>query len=322
MSGRRDQAPETPAAIDSRALRRALGQFATGVTIITALDPDTGAPIGRTANSFSSVSLDPPLVLWSVNRASRSAPAFVAAPRFAVNVLSADQIDISGRFASPTADKFAGVDWRPGLGGVPLLPEVSAVFECRKAAEHAGGDHVVILGEVERFARYDRPGLVFAEGRYGLVVDHPIQDVPSAEGAPAAEPHPYDDFLIPLLFRAYEALFASFSVLLDAAGATGPEMRILAILSIRPGCTFERLMRATYLGEQTAEDALARLVAEGLVSGERTSGLDLTQAGRERLRELIRLAQQFEAEQLGEIGPTELARLKALLRRLSEDGQS
>lgn len=302
---------------DSRALRRALGQFATGVTVVTTRDPAGGYPVGMTANSFTSVSLDPPLILWSITRTSRSLPAFLAAPNFAVNVLSADQIDLSVRFARHAEDKFAGLDWSEGLGGLPILPNLSASFECRRVASHDGGDHVILVGRVERFARFERPGLVFAEGRYGLVADHPMQDRPVPPAGEVGEPHPYDDFLIPLLFRAYEALFAAFSEWLEAAGTSGAEMRILAVLSIRPGADFERLTRATYLGEQTTEAALAPLLAAGHVTGGRETGLALTDAGYRRLAGLIRLAERFEAGQMGDLGAHEVDRLKALLRRLA-----
>ncbi len=304
-------------AIDTHDLRKALGQFATGVTVITTIDPETGTPIGRTANSFSSVSLDPPLVLWSINRSSPSASAFLAASRFAVNILSADQIDISGHFAKSGGDKFAGVDWQQGLDGVPLLPGASAVFECSRTAAHEGGDHLIIVGAVDRFTRYDRPGLVFADGRYGLVADHPVLDNDGSTGSPVSEPHPYDDFLIPLLFRAYETLYSKFAEVLDAVGTNGAQMRILAVLSIRPDIGFERLMRSTYLGEQTTEDALTILVAAGLVDGERDSGLRLTADGLHRLSRLIEMAQHFENEQLASLSAADLQNLKAALRSLS-----
>ncbi|TCT11933.1 flavin reductase (DIM6/NTAB) family NADH-FMN oxidoreductase RutF [Tepidamorphus gemmatus] len=304
---------------DSRELRRALGQFATGVTVVTTRDPASGHAVGMTANSFSSVSLEPPLILWSITRTARSLPAFLAASHFAVNVLSAEQIDLSVRFARPAEDRFAGIAWREGLGGAPLLPNLSALFECRRVASHEGGDHIILVGKVERFARFERPGLVFAQGRYGLVADHPMQQ-PAAAPESGRDPHPYDDFLIPLLFRAYETLFAAFSEELEAAGTSGPEMRILAVLSIRPGANFDRLTRAAYLGEQTTEAALARLIGAGHVAGDRRTGLMLTESGTARLAWLIRIAERFEAGRMGELGPGEVDRLKAMLRRLAGTG--
>ncbi len=155
---------------DTRDFRRALGQFATGVCIVTARDP-AGEPTGLTVNSFASVSLEPPLVLWSLARTSSVFAAFDAAPHFAVNVLAADQLDLSNRFASP-GDRFTGLEWEDGHHGLPLLRGCLANFECTVAARHEGGDHIIFIGEV---ARYDaRPGepLLYSGGRYALAVPH------------------------------------------------------------------------------------------------------------------------------------------------------
>lgn len=153
-----------------RALRDTLGAFATGVTVVTALDPD-GRAIGLTVNSFNTVSLDPPLVLWSLSLASPSLEAFRRASHFAVNVLAADQQALSERFAQRNSDKFAGLDWREGLGGVPLLPGCCAILECRNETQHAGGDHLIFIGRVEGCSRSDRAPLVFHGGRYRVLGD-------------------------------------------------------------------------------------------------------------------------------------------------------
>jgi DNA-binding MarR family transcriptional regulator len=134
-----------------------------------------------------------------------------------------------------------------------------------------------------------------------------------------AAPHPYDDFLIPLLFRAYETLFAKFAEQLNAAGTDGAQMRILAVLSIRPRIDFGRLTRSTYLGEQTAEDAIDILKARGLVTKDHTGCFGLTKEGRDRLSHLIGMAQRFETDQLAALGPVELARVKTALREISQD---
>ena len=153
------------AAPDAASFRAALGMFATGVTIVTARAAD-GSLVGLTANSFNSVSLSPPLVLWSLGRASYSAQAFLAATHFAVNVLSAGQIALSRHFAHPSEDKFAGVATREGMGGLPLLADAAAVFECSTEAIHPGGDHAILVGRVERYAYSEREPLVFSRGRY------------------------------------------------------------------------------------------------------------------------------------------------------------
>jgi flavin reductase (DIM6/NTAB) family NADH-FMN oxidoreductase RutF len=157
---------------DPRELRRALGQYATGVTVVTCLGPD-GEQVGMTANSFTSVSLDPPLVLWCPAKSASSTPAFTAAKHFAVNVLGADQHHVSRQFATPTGDKFLGVPVRPGRSGAPLLGDTVAAFECRTVAVHDAGDHLIMLGEVERFDAPGGPPLVFHSGLYHLATRHP-----------------------------------------------------------------------------------------------------------------------------------------------------
>lgn len=154
-----DEAPSEP-----RTFRRALGSFPTGVTVITCRTDD-GRLVGLTANSFSSVSLDPALVLWSLVASSPSRQAFESSPHFAINVLSDQQGDICSRFAKPVEDKFQGVPWREGLGGLPLIEGAVAQFECQREAVHPGGDHIILLGRVMRYRSSDRSPLVFCNGR-------------------------------------------------------------------------------------------------------------------------------------------------------------
>jgi flavin reductase (DIM6/NTAB) family NADH-FMN oxidoreductase RutF len=152
--------------IDPREFRNALGTYATGVTIITAAGTD-GKPYGLTCNSFASVSLNPPLVLWSLVRYSSSLNAFQNATHFAVNVLGASQQALSNKFAKSSDEKFVGVEWSPGLGNVPLLKECVANFQCRSVNRYYGGDHVIFLGAVEAYAYNHGEPLLFARGRYG-----------------------------------------------------------------------------------------------------------------------------------------------------------
>jgi flavin reductase (DIM6/NTAB) family NADH-FMN oxidoreductase RutF len=151
--------------VERRTLRNALGEFATGVTVVTARGAD-GQPVGVTINSFASVSLEPPLVLWSLGQDSASLAVFESCSHFAVNVLAADQIDFSQRFSQPQADRFAGIELELGAGGAPLLPGCCAWFECRNHARYPGGDHVILLGHVENFRREQKPPLIFHSGRY------------------------------------------------------------------------------------------------------------------------------------------------------------
>jgi len=153
-------------AIDPDRFRHALGLFATGVTIVTASHPTAGL-IGITANSFNSVSLDPPLVLFSVARTARSLPAFLEAPGFAVNVLRRDQTELSKRFSVTDDDKWASVAHQLGRFGAPLLPDTMAAFDCLHYAHYDGGDHQILVGRVVGI-EHDAQGdpLLFYRGRY------------------------------------------------------------------------------------------------------------------------------------------------------------
>ena len=165
-----DSAPLSP--IDPHVpdtLRHAFASFATGVTVITALD-EQGAAVGMTANSFGSVSLDPPLVLWSLRRASSSLAAFAGAAHFAVNVLAETQVELSRRFASSQqADKFAEGHWAAGIGGSPVLAGCAAVFECAVDSQQLAGDHVLFIGRVLRVVDLAVAPLVFQGGHYRML---------------------------------------------------------------------------------------------------------------------------------------------------------
>jgi flavin reductase (DIM6/NTAB) family NADH-FMN oxidoreductase RutF/DNA-binding IclR family transcriptional regulator len=175
------------ASFDSRQLRNVLGTFTTGVTIVTTRDA-RGIPHGVTANSFSSVSLDPPLVLWSQALTSRSLEAFGDSEHFAVNILADDQIALSKHFAKSQEDKFATVDYTDGLGGVPVLPGTVAHFECVKVAAYPAGDHIIYVGRVERVGHSGRRPLAFAHGRYMVPCAHELGPIALQESnAPIAD---------------------------------------------------------------------------------------------------------------------------------------
>ena len=159
---RRAQAPSfTPTEF-----RAALGMFATGVTIVTARAAN-GKLVGLTANSFNSVSLSPPLVLWSLARAAGSMAVFSAGSHYAIHVLAADQRELAERFATRGLDRWAGIDHEVGAGGAPLLAGAAAVFECSNRSRYQEGDHVIFVGEVERcWHRPDASPLLFHGGRY------------------------------------------------------------------------------------------------------------------------------------------------------------
>lgn len=157
---------------DQKEFRNALGQFPTGVTVITTLD-DSGNPIGITASSFNSVSMDPPLILWSVDKNAHSAKVFQTAKYFNVNVLSEKQITISNNFAQKGEDKFTDITYKAGIDGCPILENTAAFFECKTWNLYDGGDHIIIVGEVVSYqCKPSVKPLVFSKGRYAKTINH------------------------------------------------------------------------------------------------------------------------------------------------------
>ena len=161
-----------PPAFSSAEFRTALGMFATGVTIVTART-DTGALVGLTANSFNSVSMTPPLVLWSLSKKAASLPVFSTGSHYAIHILSAQQQDLARRFASQGVDRFQGVEFSCGTAGAPLITGAAAIFECFNRSRYDEGDHVIFVGEVERCSH--NPGaspLLFHGGKF--YTEHPL----------------------------------------------------------------------------------------------------------------------------------------------------
>ena len=162
-----------PTTFDGRALRDVLGAFVTGVTVVTTVDGE-GRPFGLTANSFSSVSLDPPLVLWSQSLKAPSYPVFRDAERFAISILAEHQSGVSQHFARGGPDKFAGVETERGRSGLPLIRDAAAYLECRRVTSYPGGDHAVFLGQVEHIAQGPHRPLAFGHGRYLITSPHDL----------------------------------------------------------------------------------------------------------------------------------------------------
>jgi flavin reductase (DIM6/NTAB) family NADH-FMN oxidoreductase RutF len=162
----RSPAKAAPRPFSSTQFRAALGTFATGVTIVTARDA-AGLPVGITANSFASVSLDPPLVLWSLGNAANSLPIFSGNSHYVINVLSAEQAHLAQRFSKRSENPFEGVDYVLSRTGQPILTGVSAWFECHNRSRYPEGDHVIFVGEVEECAFDPQASLIFHAGQFG-----------------------------------------------------------------------------------------------------------------------------------------------------------
>lgn len=208
------------APFDQRQLRDVLGTFVTGVTVVTTRDA-RGVAHGVTANSFSSVSLDPPLVLWSQALTSRSFEAFRDSRHFAVNILAHDQVALSGHFAKSREDKFNGVEHHDGHGGAPVLAGAAAHLECEQVAAYPSGDHLIYIGRVLRIGHANRRPLAFAGGRYMLANSWDLEaSYLQFEQAPALPPQALRNVVAALPELA--ASLGEHSLCLAAWGNRGP----------------------------------------------------------------------------------------------------
>jgi flavin reductase (DIM6/NTAB) family NADH-FMN oxidoreductase RutF/DNA-binding MarR family transcriptional regulator len=301
---------------DPRAFRRCLGQFPTGVTVITTVWQ--GKPVGVTANSFSSLSLDPPLVLWSIALTSGSCPAFRHAGHFAVNILKADQIDFSQRFSTPAEDKFKDVEWQPGCLGSPTLPDVLVLIECATETVLAGGDHIILVGRVKRYARFPGSPLLYAQGRYAVAEDHPRLLVDPAPSSSAGGKRQVQDLrLIGLL--AYVERYASdaFDQYRQSEGVNLAQSRTVFALSIAGALSMEEIVRHTSLPPASIEDALPGLVDRHFVAAN-DGAYTLTDAGRALYSRLTAHVERFESEYLTGIAKQDITATRRVLEQLYE----
>lgn len=301
-----------------RAFRSALGTFTTGVTIITTRD-ENEEPIGMTANSFNSVSLDPPLVLWSIAKTALSLSAFMQCNHWNVHVLSTEQENLSGRFATRGEDKFADIELDQGISKVPLLKNCTARFQCRTASTYDGGDHIIFIGEVLAYDQSDKPPLVFQKGQYAIAALKPREDVQLAS-PPPPECSYTEDLLGYLLGRAHYQMLHALRKLLDDQSLDDLAFFILSLLSIQDNLTIEQINEhISYTGMRVNEGTLAVLEEQQLIAGEKKSGANhylLTAEGREVSLRQIALAKAVEEELTEKLGEGDAQALKLLLKRL------
>lgn len=303
---------------DARAFRRCLAQFGTGVTVITA---QAGAErAGVTVNSFSSLSLDPPLILWAINRQARSCAVFEAASHFTVNILASDQIEVSRCFATPAEDKFAQVAWAPGEWGSPVLSNALATLECESEARYDGGDHLLIVGRVKRFSRFDKEPLLFVQGRYGVAVDHP--GLKASPGAAAAAPAEHTSLMVQLLI-AYQALSGQFEADRKAEGLTLAQSRVLAVLyPCRDGLPMAELVQRAYLGVRDAEDAVSDLMDRSLLQRATGQALTLTGKGIDCREAIMRRLHDFDLRQTSGLPAGEVEAVRRVLSHIIRNPHS
>ena len=299
---------------DPREFRGALGAFPTGVTVITTRDGD-GARIGITANSFNSVSLDPPMVLFSLAKSARSLPAFNQAEHWAVHILSAGQEALSNRFAKSGEDKFAGVEIEAGIAGLPLLAGCAARMQCRTAFRYEGGDHLIFVGEVLALDRSEAAPLVFHAGKYALATRKSASL--SLSQATTGEASFDENFLGYLLARAHFQFYERVRENVVRHGLDDVEYFVLSVLSVQDGRDLARInAHFAYTGQAATPELLAGLCRRGLLRGGDGAQHYLTPEGRQLTLELIAAAKALEAEVLGKLGEWDAASLRNLVKQL------
>lgn len=304
---------------DSKGFRNALGTFTTGVTIITARAHD-GTAVGITANSFNSVSLDPPMVLWSLAKTSRSLSAFNETAHWAVHILSAEQEGLSNHFARSCDNKFSNIDTENGVGDTPLLTGCTARLQCKTLFKYEGGDHFIFVGEVVDFDRSDAPPLVFHGGKYALAtrkIDSvsltraPVRDLDTSFG---------DDFLGYLLGRAHAQIYNQLREHLRRYELNDTQYFILSLLSVQSSCSMEKINALiSYTGYEATILVMDELCERGLVhlvGTAPTACYSLTVRGRDTSIHIIAAAKSIESSVLAKFGYMDSLALKSLLKQL------
>lgn len=313
--------PTSP--FDPSGFRRALGMFATGVTIVTARAGD-GAPVGMTANSFNSVSLDPPMVLWSLAKSARSLPVFHAAEHWNVHILANEQNDLANRFARAGEDKFAGLALEPALADAPLLAGCAARFQCRTVFRYEGGDHIIFVGEVIGFDQSEAAPLLYVSGEYALAtrLSRPVATDAGATNAGAANAGaaPFTEELLGyLLGRAHYQFMWSFQRTLDELGISHGEFFVLSLLAVRSGLDVAEIAAHTaYTGIAADAELLSGMCARGLLaaSDDAVAHYALSDSGLAASRQVLAAAHAVEAALVEQLGRREAAGLRNLLKHL------
>lgn len=299
--------------VDTRAFRRALGNFATGVTVVTAADA-SGRKVGVTANSFNSVSLDPPLILWSIDKRSTSHAVFEAATHFAVNVLAADQIDLSNNFARPREDRFAEIEYQTGAGGAPVLADCSARFECEKYQQVDGGDHWIMIGKVVAFDDCGRSPLLYHQGAYSMVLPH-TRMTRREEGQPASSHFQgrLSHNLYYLMTQALRAYQASYQPLQLSTGLRTSEARMLMVLENDAGLSLAELLREVAMPVREIEEAVNNLKRKALVRDDQDR-VKLTTKGIDETESLWTIAREQQDTVFSQFSEEQLETFKTVLK--------
>ncbi|MBR7890052.1 flavin reductase [Marinomonas sp. A79] len=296
---------------DAKKFRRCLGNFATGVTVITAKSSD-GTQVGVTANSFNSVSLDPPLVLWSIVKTSSSYAVFDNASHFSVNILAADQIDLSNNFAKPSDDKFANVETQPGAGDAPLLMNTAANFQCEKYQIVDGGDHWIMIGKVVAFENHGRAPLLYVQGSYAGAIPFTGAKTPAQNVASEQTLARLHDSSIYLMTKVLQKIQENYLPKQSSTGLNTSEARLLLVLSDTNGTSVEDLTQLVTIPAVDVSSGLDSLKSFELID----DNLSLTSKGHDMAERLWAISNQQQEDILAMLNESEREIFKDILHIL------
>jgi flavin reductase (DIM6/NTAB) family NADH-FMN oxidoreductase RutF/DNA-binding MarR family transcriptional regulator len=303
--------------IDARAFRRALGNFATGVTVITSQNSQ-GQKVGVTANSFNSVSLDPPLVLWSLAKDSHSCNVFESASHFAINILAADQIELSNHFSRRQEEKFATVSWTAGIGDCPLLPNCAGRFQCESYERIDAGDHWIFLGKVVAFDDLGRAPLCYHQGSYSIVSTHPGTDKKDDQISAASMPRGrLSENIYFLMLRALNNYQSVYLPKQEALGTSISEARAIFLLSDNPELFADGIPELANAPQSEVFEILENLRDRGWLA-QAGSGYALTEQGQLKAAQLWALADSQASIIFKDLSAEEMVHFKQTLRNVGQ----
>jgi flavin reductase (DIM6/NTAB) family NADH-FMN oxidoreductase RutF/DNA-binding MarR family transcriptional regulator len=269
-----------------------------------------------TANSFNSVSLDPPLVLWSIDKRSNSHEVFEQASHFAVNVLAADQIDLSNNFARPKEDRFAEIEYESGEGGSPVFADCSARFHCEKYQQVDGGDHWIMIGKVVAFDDFGRSPLLYHQGAYSMVLPHTRMTQRDENSRTTSHfQGRLSHNLYYLMTQAVRAYQASYQPRQLSTGLRTSEARMLMVLESDAGLSVSELLREVAMPVREIDEAVANLKRKGLLEDD-GSRVRLTNAGIEQTDALWAIAQEQQDKVFADFNDEQIENFKAVLKTL------
>ena len=306
---------DQPPVFDPKDFRQALGMFATGVTIVTTRAPD-GTPVGVTVNSFNSVSLKPPLVLWSLAKNAHSLEAFQTATHWNVHILSQEQEALSNRFARAGEDKFGQTTLDTGITPAPLLTGCSARFQCKTMFQYEGGDHIIFVGEVLAYDRSEHPPLLYVTGQYALA-SRKAQAVSTEAQADASATLYSENLMGYLLGRSHYQFLAGFRAQLNERSLNDADFFVLSLLSVREPLSGEDIAaHIAYTGIDIGRVLLQSLCDRGLLHLDTEGVYCLTRSGRDAILHVMAAAKALEADVVEQLGEAEAALLRNLLKRV------